>query len=103
MNRPAAAFWIFEFGFWIAAIWRPLRMGGFSGNETRGSDGMVVVTPCSTFTGTDLRVTVPDFSPALFARILMGPASRVERSATRLIPPSRSSHELLMELVLPLL
>src|SRR5438046_199418 len=47
-------------------------------------------------------VTLPGFSPSLFARTVIGPGARVARTATRLMPASRSRNALFTELILPL-
>src|SRR5436853_84529 len=82
----------------------PPRTDGRSfGNATAGSAGSIEVAPCSIFTGTVFTVRLSDRRPLERARTVIEPAVSVERTATRLMPHSRSSQGWLIELVLPLL
>src|SRR3954469_3631249 len=55
-----------------------------------GSGGSLLLAPFSVAKGFDSIVPVPGCRPSLRARTVIFPAVRVERTATRLMPASRS-------------
>src|SRR5581483_10434095 len=77
--------------------------GGCTGSFTAGSAGSLAAIPSSTLSRLDRTASVAGFNPSHSARTVTVPDSRVERTATQLMPHSRSRNGLLIEFVLPLL
>src|SRR5947209_7944574 len=76
--------------------------GGVAGSLIVGAAGVAVAMPFGAVKACDSIVTLAGCRPSLFARTVILPGLRVARTATRLMPASKSRNGLLIELILPL-